>query len=391
MDQSKILKLSTDIALINNKYESIAKATGSNYNIFQVLRIETKEVTTHSRMIADLLDPNGSHGMGSQFLALFLKVINEKENTTTPIRIPDNIDSVKCHVEKYCGPIDTENDKGGNIDIILEGLHRPLVIENKIYAPDQEKQLLRYSNQFNGNCDLIYLTLFGKMPDIESAGSQIQKVKLISYNTHILEWLEQCHQLAIDRPLFRETLKQYINLVKHLTGQSMNDEKNQEIYRFIEQHKESLKELYASLNNFVNNHLKNMIDEVFKEIMKDEDLVKLLAEVPIVYPTNGSFACHFKFGSAKERGVVFELRTLPEELSLWTTAWRWDGKDTYEKDSYLIEALNAVGRYKRPLDATLSIEKIAAEVIKGIKATKNYYDSIRVDQEKTINPAATNC
>jgi len=36
-------------------------------NIFSVLGLETAEVRTHSRLIAELLDPKGSHGLAARF------------------------------------------------------------------------------------------------------------------------------------------------------------------------------------------------------------------------------------------------------------------------------------------------------------------------------------
>jgi hypothetical protein len=40
----------------------------------------------------------------------------------------------------------------------------------------------------------------------------------ISYKHHIIDWLLQCKHLAIDKPLIRETLNQYILHIKNLTN-----------------------------------------------------------------------------------------------------------------------------------------------------------------------------
>jgi len=39
-----------------------------------------------------------------------------------------------------------EKTKGGRIDIYIESNNKYIFIENKIYAEDQENQLLRYRN-----------------------------------------------------------------------------------------------------------------------------------------------------------------------------------------------------------------------------------------------------
>ena len=368
-----IHQLLGELAVINNKYESIEKATSCNYNIFQVLRVESKEVVTHSRIIADLLSPKGMHGMGPQFLSVFYDVLNSYEELKIPK--PNDLERVVCTSEKNYGPIVNDvqgNPKGGNIDILLEGLEAPMVIENKIYASDQKDQLLRYSNQLNGNCHLYYLTLFGGKPSEKSTGKVELDVKLISYNIHILQWLGKCYQLAIERPILRETLKQYINTIKILTGQSMNDEKNQEIFNLIEKNKESLADLHTHMNSFVNNHLKNLILEIVEEIIKNESLMKSLEEKPFVFPWQDYLACHFKFGNQEETGIIFEIRT--QNLSLHTTAWRWDGKYTYGADTKLKEALGNM--YEASLDSMKSVQELTQEVTFGLEEVRKYYESL---------------
>lgn len=45
-------------------------------------------------------------------------------------------------------------------------------------------------------------------------------VRTLSYKTDIVGWLEACRNAAATRPLVRETLTQYLHLLKELTGQS---------------------------------------------------------------------------------------------------------------------------------------------------------------------------
>ena len=51
-----------------------------NYNIFYVLRVWKKEVVLHSRMIVDLLNPKGYHGMGAKPLQLFIEMLKVAVN-----------------------------------------------------------------------------------------------------------------------------------------------------------------------------------------------------------------------------------------------------------------------------------------------------------------------
>src|SRR5665213_375123 len=56
----------------NRHNDALTRVTGEHFNIFQILGIGHREVTTHSPILAELLNPKGSHGQGSAFLRLFL-------------------------------------------------------------------------------------------------------------------------------------------------------------------------------------------------------------------------------------------------------------------------------------------------------------------------------
>lgn len=49
------------------------RCTASAFNIFQVLGRIYDEVGTHSALLANLLNPQGSHGQGTLFLERFLR------------------------------------------------------------------------------------------------------------------------------------------------------------------------------------------------------------------------------------------------------------------------------------------------------------------------------
>src|SRR5208283_235963 len=56
----------------NRHTEALARATGEHFNIFHILRVGHLEVTTHSPILGELLNPKGKHGQGAAFLRLFL-------------------------------------------------------------------------------------------------------------------------------------------------------------------------------------------------------------------------------------------------------------------------------------------------------------------------------
>ncbi len=194
----------------------------NNYNIFQVLQLESEEVRLHSRFLADLLNPQGKHGLGTFFLNNFSDLI--KENTIFP-----DLNKVEIHVEKYIGAVTPTT--GGQIDILLiDNLNNALIIENKIYAGDQENQLLRYQNfgmqlqNRGGKFHIVYLTLHGNCASDFSLGNNMkhEEYECLSYKHHIVNWLEDCDKQLIGNQQAAVILKHYTQLLKNLTGMENN-------------------------------------------------------------------------------------------------------------------------------------------------------------------------
>ena len=211
---------------------------GENFNLFSILSIERYELK-HSALIANLLDPKGSHGCGDAFLRAFFEIA--LKGTAYPFESSTPLDS---RTEHYTGPI--AGDTGGRIDILVKSSHYGLIIENKIYAGDQDKQLIRYDNYgkeiFGADGYLlVYLTLYGYDASKESTATKSAEevgYLRLSYAEDILRWLEQCARLAYDKPLVRESLNQYIRTIKQLTYQDMNEENIQQIIDLAIDHPE---------------------------------------------------------------------------------------------------------------------------------------------------------
>lgn len=223
-----IENIKTLLSKINPIYAKAKQATeekwkrGEYFNVFNTLGLWSEEVRLHSSFLAELLNPNGSHGMGAAFLRQFLRLIEKQPDYIQPDKVNQNI------VERSIGQ--ATEDKGGRLDIIIEDGNHAIIIENKIYAVDQKHQLVRYDHygkkhfpNTNGY-QLVYLSLDGhKASDISTNNQPLNYIRK-SYNKDILTWLHECAQLAYDKPLVRETIKQYIHLIKQLTNQDMEIE-----------------------------------------------------------------------------------------------------------------------------------------------------------------------
>ena len=212
-----IEQLLNQVSSINRLYEKI-KLPGENFNIFNILDLSSKELV-HSKIVAMLLDPKGEHGMGDKFLQLFRDTISKTIGTEKLDTIDFSDTTVK--TEKY--------SDSGRIDILITAKNKKVIIENKIYADDSLRQLLRYYNDFPGAV-LLYLTLNGKRPNDVSIKDKEKELEegihydCISYSRDILEWLKKCKKEAVNNPCLRETISQYIFLLKQLTGQTMSNE-----------------------------------------------------------------------------------------------------------------------------------------------------------------------
>lgn len=216
-------KLFSKIAQICAKAEQIKeekRKRGEYFNVFTTLGLWSEEVRLHSSFLAELLNPNGNHGMGASFLAHFLRLVGEQPDYIQSDKVNQNI------VERFIG--EKTVDEGGRLDIIIEDGNHAIIIENKIYADEQEHQLLRYDNygkvHFPNGYHLVYLTLDGHEASDFSTGGKRFVYTCRSYSSDIIAWLYECVKIAYDKPLVRETIKQYIQLIKQLTNQDMGTE-----------------------------------------------------------------------------------------------------------------------------------------------------------------------
>lgn len=228
MEINQFKTLLEQVNTLNNHYKKISDLTGENFNIFRILKLESSEVRLHSAFLAELLNPKGNHGQKDVFLRLFAKKFCFKSNT---------IDTESCTVkiENHIAFINEDQTEGGRIDILItDKLGNQIIIENKIYAPDQNNQLLRYY-KYNQNADIIYLTLDGKEPQEKSYGNLLNNThfKCYSYELHILNWLDQCRKEVTIFPIVRESITQYINLIKYLTNQTINNSMQEELGKLM--------------------------------------------------------------------------------------------------------------------------------------------------------------
>jgi hypothetical protein len=304
-NEEKILKLMGKVKVCIDKNESEQKNKKTLFNIFTILRDESEEVHLHSKFIYELLNINGTHDMGEVYLKSFLNII-QFEYT--------GMDLSKAKVKR----------EYENIDILICLGNKAIMIENKIYAGDQENQLNRYNNKLLGkgyrdeDILIYYLTLDGHSPDTDSIKGLNKEINLISYDKEILCWIDTCISQSENYPAIKEILKQYEGVVKKLTNNSMEDKFKMELV-----------ELLMSEDNFKTAlKINNVVNDAKLKIMKNfwEQLEKSLS--PLMENKNctltnynyykNSIADYYKPGK-KILSLTYLVKEVTEDINLYFT------------------------------------------------------------------------
>ncbi|WP_315543846.1 PD-(D/E)XK nuclease family protein [Capnocytophaga leadbetteri] len=127
----ELQNLLQQVATITQKNSEILNATGGRFNMFRICGVNHYE-NTHSAIIAELLNPQGTHSLKSELLKAFLSLI-DKDFVPTDFNPSDATVYTEYTTDK------------GRIDILIKDTNKnALIIENKIYAADQYEQLKRY-------------------------------------------------------------------------------------------------------------------------------------------------------------------------------------------------------------------------------------------------------
>ena len=286
----RLQSLLNDINVILQK-EKVRKEEsrkrGERFNMFELLGVAHYEVT-HSKIIACFLDPKASHGQGDLFLKLFLNIIDDKTGLNT----------TKAEVF-------TEYDikEKGRIDIFIKDhLGNGIIIENKVYASDQDEQLIRYNifaDSTLTNKAIYYLTLYGN--DASENSSKGVAYNRISYTEHIVNWLQSCIHHSATMPLIRESLVQYLNHIKQLTNQDMDTINKEALLKAMVANPEATAAICNSQEEYKKYVYNTYVRPEFENYAKEKDLI--FEDVNL-------------FSARGERGFYFRKRDW-ESAAIW--------------------------------------------------------------------------
>lgn len=175
----------------------------TRFNVFELFRPAEPML---SAILADLLDPNGTHGQGPVFLQSFVARLELDELADQVPR------AVQC--ERRTNLIDWD---GRRIDIVADFVRFGLGIENKPWAREQRDQIVDYqlelSRRYSGRYCLVYLTSDGRMPETWSAEER-DRLKTMSYRDDLVGWLNDCIRSCASEK-YRWFLRDFVEFVEN--------------------------------------------------------------------------------------------------------------------------------------------------------------------------------
>lgn len=211
-------RFKSDLNDLHGRIREEERRCAHRFNIFEALGIERKEELLHTQLLAHLLNPEAAHGQGCVFLDNFFGVAREHQDFKPPL-MP--IDKLAWRVRPE---VPVEN---GQLDLLIECAWPPyvLVIENKVDAGEQPRQLQRYSEWMKTHRksyerQLIFLTPEGR-DSVSSGGAPYIRM---SYKKDIAEFLKRSFDQVKALPV-RNVLRQYLAVVKDLKGDT-DDERS---------------------------------------------------------------------------------------------------------------------------------------------------------------------
>lgn len=369
--------LLTEMDKISKLHEQEWKKSGKYFNVFSALGVEKKEIR-HSALLATFLNPNDFHGMSDIFLKEFMNRIDfNKFPTRDALVFTEEVIS---------------NNRRLDIDICSNDGKYKVVIENKIYTVDHDKQVSAYFDDLKKqnliDYKLVYLTLDGEEPTEEISEEDKKHLTCLSYKEDIINMLDSVASIKnmLPQPVL-EVIRQYCLTLKNLTNQGvdkiMNDEISmlllkgdnlklaEEMYNQIEYIKEQTLTSFLTL-------LKEAFENKGRTVEISDNNPKNAAHKYI--STKNTWISLKVFLSEK---IKFFIRFVPDDDEFWCQFSEFENSEEYTK-----EFNNTTGtgfnslyiQFKNPNDGFKEFARMDDD--KKKEYISNYVDDIEARLEK---------
>lgn len=321
----------------------------NDFNLLSSVLSVNDEVRLHTRFIYALLNPKGKHYQGTRFLELFLEAIGR----------PNWLDLSSVTVLKEHCP-DGQQDQ---IDLWITDGKRQIVIENKLNAQDQRRQVARYLEAVGATDSapaddtlFIYLTKNRQSPSAFGLGgltvcqqtwrlldankAPVAHYQNLSYRRYtqqnsIHTWLESCTQAVDPQSHIAWALQDYQAVVERATKEyvskvkTLKDVLDEGIARGKRHHEQALqltKELPGIHASWLEQALTTNLEELFEPYVSKGEMTRIGPEnaellnsfVHNTYQNNTAsllYTPRFNFfrpgNGTRNRGAFYRLETGP--------------------------------------------------------------------------------
>ena len=252
-------KIALEQFLLENEDLEKIESFVSEFSVFEIMDIVHAEIR-HSKILAWLLNPKSNHGLGDQFLRLFLKHLfySNRETIKTQITFFDieifNLDDIEIRRE------------WNRIDLLVISSSNNLIIaiENKIESTEHSDQLTRYLNiitkEFPGYHKLfVYLTPEGLTP------SDQNNWIIFDYGTihSILKKLLELRRTSLNDSVY-DFLSQYATILRRYI--MVNSEIEEICKKIYQKHRQALDRIFEYKPDIYSE-----ISDILQDLIKKHD------------------------------------------------------------------------------------------------------------------------
>ena len=296
-------------------YKNSVEKSENSFNIFKILQIESDEVRLHSRILKSFIELN-PYGFIDSIPTNYWNNINKPTDGFLRVKL-----------EVSCSSL-LEETNDGRIDIIVEFENLLIIIENKIYASDQNQQLVKY-HEYGKRSEkdflLLYLTPTGKEPTNASIfqansneGLQPGEYQLISYKKEILNWLDTFSKERESKNEFKgihEITGQYIQTLKNICF-IMTAEQKERLLQLLENdeilnHVNQLKYDIETIENKIHDFWKMTTQKISPLIIEDKSLNIEFRNhsilIDIFNRGRGQFNCYLEYQTKFDKSPIIGI------------------------------------------------------------------------------------
>lgn len=253
------------------------KDTSIGFNAFALVSDVYYRENFHSDIIAAILDPHSDHGEGALFLTKFITFISdvardEGERGEKKEYLVALADKLGALVPTVDDSVEVAREEG-RIDVKITASDWTIIVENKINgAYDMDRQIPRYIEKCKNVVAVVYITAsdpgFPSKNGWKTKDKKMVKPLLVpvigfsetrSIKNLAEDWIEACVNVTRDRNV-KSILCQYAELLRHQSGETMNQDEVKEVMLSMTANKISYPELKQIVQEMPRVFAKTIVD-----------------------------------------------------------------------------------------------------------------------------------